>query len=514
MGRKKRVDQKLCIPRVSNFSRRMSDFFDRGMTLPFEELWKYARVTRLTDANKSDYDIIQFSFVILTREKNPLFIERREHRITRGFSILQSCSPYTHPEGWTYPTSLDDIRFYFEQEVECEPSDYDIDLLGIARNVRKGINYYFYIFRVDFHVEKLNISIKTENDRLLGFHNLDTSHLLKDNKVDLLVMRALFLEFHVSENEVEGCVLHVDVDHTLCNVLFKTRKPEIKEVRIVDTKKEWIKVCLVQLDYSLTERFPYTLKENDKINVKNKIFEAMKIANEERADIVCFPELSFAKEWVEEIKNQCKDMMVICGSFYDGGYNICPIIIDEKVWCYKKCHPSIFEEENGEGMKQGNEILVFQTKCGKISVLTCIDFDYERIGIYEHDVNLIINPRYDIDREYTFQKIDKDIDLPDGSNAFTFILQVNAARVEWGKDKGGGGTCITGYERRYRLERYKSEGLRPKDGIKYKICQAKDEMMIMAELNITPTTGKRVKMSDWYKYDGKCWNKTSSNIWQ
>jgi len=39
-------------------------------------------------------------------------------------------------------------------------------------------------------------------------------------------------------------------------------------------------------------------------------------------------------------------------------------------------------------------------------------------------------------------------------------------------------------------------------------------MMIMAELNITPTTGKRVKMSDWYKYDGKCWNKTSSNIWQ
>ena len=54
-------------------------------------------------------------------------------------------------------------------------------------------------------------------------------------------MRALFPEFHVSENEVEGCVLHVDVDHTLCNVLFKTRKPEIKEVRIVDTKKEWIK---------------------------------------------------------------------------------------------------------------------------------------------------------------------------------------------------------------------------------------------------------------------------------
>jgi hypothetical protein len=520
MAREKKTDTKFCIDRKSEFSEKLSDHFERGKVLPFEELWdrENRMQLELTDKEKQNYDIIQFSFVMLNNEDKPLFIERKEkaHRITTGGSILQSCSPVTSPIG-TFPRSIADIEFYFEQEVKIKhpkPPDYKIDLLGIARNVRKRINYYFYIFCVKFPVKEPNLSLRKDPDVILGFYDPNSKRqLLKGKKVDLRVLKALFPQFEVPPEEVEGCILHRDINSNIHDELFTTKKPEIKEKHIADTLKEWIKVCLVQLDYSLTERFPYTLKEDDKIDVKNKIFEAMKIANEEGADIVCFPEHSFAKEWVEEIKNQCKDMVVICGSFYDAGYNICPIIIDEKDWYYKKCHPSpVFEED---GMKQGTEILVFQTKCGKISVLTCIDFDYEHNGVYEHDVNIILNPRCDIDRDYTFQKIDRDIDLPDGSNAPAFILQVNAARVEWGEDKGGGGTCIIGYEKRQRLERYKREGLRPEDGIKYKICQAKGEMMIIAELNITPTTGKkRVKMSEWYKYDGKYWKKSSRNVWQ
>ena len=33
------IDQKRCIPKESDFSKKMSDFFERGMTLPFEELF-------------------------------------------------------------------------------------------------------------------------------------------------------------------------------------------------------------------------------------------------------------------------------------------------------------------------------------------------------------------------------------------------------------------------------------------------------------------------------------------
>jgi hypothetical protein len=461
MVRGKKTDLKFCIERKSEFSKKLSDCFEKGKTLPFEELWGNRAQLELTDQEKQKYDIIQFSFVMLNNEDKPLFIERggESHRITTGGSILQSCSPVMSPPG-TFSPSMDDIKFYFKQEVEIEhpkPLNYKIDLLGIARNVRKSINYYFYIFRVKFPVRELNLSLKKDLDVTLGFYDPNLkSQLLKGKKVDLLVLKALSPSFQISSSEVRGCILHTDVDHTLRNMLFITKKPKIREKFVANTQKEGITVCLVQLDYSLTERFPYTLKGDNKIAVK-KILETIKIAKEKKVDIVCFPELSFAKEWVEGIKSQCEDMIVICGSFYDSKYNVCPIIIDGKVSYCKKCHPSIFEEENGEGMKQGDEILVFQTKCGKISVLTCIDFEYERSRVYEHDVSLIINPRHDIDREYTFQKIDKDIDLPDASNRSAFILQVNAATVKWGEDKGGGGTCIIGYEKKYRLEKYKKQ---------------------------------------------------------
>lgn len=120
----------------------VSDHFERGKVLPFEELWerKNRMQLELTDKEKQNYDIIQFSFVMLNNEDKPLFIERKEkaHRISTGGSILQSCSPVTSPIG-TFPRSIADIKFYFEQEVKIKhpkPPDYKIDLLGIARNVR------------------------------------------------------------------------------------------------------------------------------------------------------------------------------------------------------------------------------------------------------------------------------------------------------------------------------------------------------------------------------------------
>ncbi len=292
------------------------------------------------------------------------------------------------------------------------------------------------------------------------------------------------------------------------------KEPEIKYVSIADTKKSRVRVCLVQLDFSLTKRFPYTLSEKDKL--KKKIFEALRIAKGENVDVICFPELSFAKGWTEEIKDNYKDMMIICGSFYEeSNRNLCRIIMGTKDYPYAKCYCSIMEEPNGEGLKKGNNLFIFQTKYGIISVLMCVDFDYEYAHVSEYvkskinkQLNLVINPRCDIDSEHKFQaKSNLSIDLPNGSRSPTFILHINAKRVVWGNNKGGGGTTIIGYEHIHRIEKYKKDGLRPEDEIKYKIYEAKDEMMLIADLNfnIEEITERRTKAHNFYKHDGKGW---------
>lgn len=148
MPREKLVDLKFCIDRETKFSEKLSDYFEKGKVLPFKELWKFGRWLELTDEEKPNYDIIEFSFVMQNNEDKPLFIERLEktHRITTGVSILQSCSPVSTLG--SFPRSIDDIKNYFEQEVEImypKPSDYKINLLGIAKNVRKGINWLFAV---------------------------------------------------------------------------------------------------------------------------------------------------------------------------------------------------------------------------------------------------------------------------------------------------------------------------------------------------------------------------------
>ena len=166
-------------------------------------------------------------------------------------------------------------------------------------------------------------------------------------------------------------------------------------------------------------------------------------------------------------------------------------------------------------MEPGSMIFVFETKYGKIAVLNCVDAHYELIRVLKHEVDFVINPRYDVDREYAFQrKADILIDQPDGSHDHAFILQVNASKAVAGDSTGGGGTGIIGYEHKYRLNKYRSDGLRPEDEIKYKICQAKDEMMLIVDLSVGEGSKKRTKMGNWYRHDGKSWKPLKSkSIW-
>lgn len=292
------------------------------------------------------------------------------------------------------------------------------------------------------------------------------------------------------------------------------QEPKIKYKHIADTSKEWVRFCLVQLDFSLDtmqphEEFGYVLHEEEKI--KSKVFKALKIAVENNVDIVCFPELSFSKEWIEEIKTQYKGMIIIGGSYYDKGYNVCSIIINGMCIdpAYKKYHPSPFEtpEPTGRGMKSGNYIYIFQTKYGRFSVLTCIDYADLSFPICRYKnkrikgVDFIINPCYDQNIKRFQHRCNSDCE-DYGIN----IIQVN--RAPDGEKYGG--TCIIGKEHEIILNKLKDEKFKPEDDIKYKLCQANSEMIMITDLNIdikAPSVdlpinyAGRIRIFNRYKYE-------------
>ena len=302
---------------------------------------------------------------------------------------------------------------------------------------------------------------------------------------------------------------------------------EYRYIHLSDTEKDWVRVCLVQLDFQLTEAFPWKLKEEEK--VKRKVYDALEIAaREEKADIICFPELSFSREWVFDIKSRYSDMIVICGSYYDeNNYNICPIIIDGKIYYYAKCHRSIMENSGVGVMRKGKDIYIFQTKKGSICVLNCIDFDEEHLNILRYvnqvigtPLNFIVNLRYDIDTEHRFQERSSIvIERPDGSRIPTFILHVNPKRTKWGYDEGGEGTAIICFEHKHRIAKYITDRLRPKDDVKYKVFEARGEMILIADLNISTNTNifaerTSVVNCGWYRHNGKEWVKLNNKkIW-
>ncbi|MEW6096681.1 MAG: hypothetical protein AB1567_09170 [bacterium] len=224
--------------------------------------------------------------------------------------------------------------------------------------------------------------------------------------------------------------------------------------------------------------------------------------------IICFPELSFAEDFVSEIKKY-NGIITIGGSFYKDNFNICPVIINGEYHPVYKINPSYLEQEvePGKGMKSGKDIKIFMTKDKKFKfgVLVCLDYLVERFRLYQHQsngkgVNFIFNPSYNRDTE-RFQKT-ADTDC---LNYHVDIIQTNA--------KEYGGTCIIGVEDRDFIRRRLVEGgYRRDDGITYKLCEAKGEMTIIAELNLNGVerpkslgATPRIKIIGRYIYDKADW---------
>ncbi len=196
MAREILADTKLCVSRSHNrpFSARLAAIFRSGVTVSCRDLFDKDNCERrkLPDDAKPDYDIIQFSFVVLNCQGRPLFIQRKKsHTITRGNSILQSCSPWSHPRNQRAPRAIEDMRFYAEQEIQFRAPKYELGFLGVGHRLRKGINYYFFVFVVRHRHLAPVVCLKTDFDKLLGHRTARSRHLLESGSMDDLVFQAL-----------------------------------------------------------------------------------------------------------------------------------------------------------------------------------------------------------------------------------------------------------------------------------------------------------------------------------
>ena len=267
------------------------------------------------------------------------------------------------------------------------------------------------------------------------------------------------------------------------------REDEIKINNISSTEKKIVRVALVQIDFQLNfipppKDFGYELAHKEEM--KKKVFNALKIAEENDVNIICFPELSTDKQWIDQALKQYKDMVIIFGSYYANAFNECPIIIEGQDYYIRKIHPSPHSEKavgSGRCMKSGKERVVFQTKYGRFVVLICHAFYKEMYSIF----NQLDNKNTHVDF-VTVPSYNKAVDLyqkradqacQDDKNPY--ILIANSLKVD---EEEAGGTCIIGVDHKSALKRYENEGCKPKDDIKYKLFEARGECVIIADLDI------------------------------
>ncbi len=372
----------------------------------------------------------------------------------------------------------------------------DLDALEKARAVFREFNLLKFFSAVN--------AIDTFLHALKKYKTLHEIPLAEEDGLLITLNTVQALDGALSA-EVEGAFR---IPPLLAGPAGLEERVEIRPIHIADRDfgKEWVKVCLVQLDFIVTKP-PPRLEDSCKEDVRRKVFEALDVAMAESADIICFPELSFTEEWVEEVKNRQLDMVVVCGSYYNEyNQNVCQIIINCEPWQYEKCYPSIFEQQTGKVMNPGRFVPLFQTKWGRIAVLNCIDFNQMRDRFSRIPIDIILNPRFDIARDHAFLSRANDMmHTPEEDKNHLFVLVCNAAEAKFKEVTGGGGTAIISYQERYALPNFEGVGLYPKDSVKYNICQARGEMIITASLRLGPITKHRAEIGNLYRRKGNAW---------
>lgn len=292
--------------------------------------------------------------------------------------------------------------------------------------------------------------------------------------------------------------------------------PIIRRIDCGSRIKDKIRFCLVQCDFSVsesprTEPFGYSL--DGELEVKAKIFSALELGKENDVDVICFPELSCRRSWVEEIQRKYDNMAIVGGSYYDNGYNICPIIIEGILHkpLYAKCYPSSGEQpiEAGRGMKCGKIAYVFQTKFGVFSVLNCIDYPRLSNHIIENGgitLDYIVNPCYDPNITRFEPRCNSDCE-----DYNITIIRVNKA------GEGFGGSSIFCKEHTSIVSRFEANGWRNSSDQKYQVIRLNGEQVTIADIDVckVPPVGlptrysPRVSIIADYRFSDGSWRRSN-----
>lgn len=268
------------------------------------------------------------------------------------------------------------------------------------------------------------------------------------------------------------------IQETFDYILENFEFPRIKNISIAPKReKNTIKIATIQLHFELlTTSFPPKLK--DKESMRLKILNALKKAREYEVDVVCFPELCIDEEWLPEIKNQCQDMIIIPGSYYDAKNNNTSQLIfntSEEIPPQLKITPSAFEDSEimGIRMRAGEKLInIYETPFGKFAVLICRD-----LGNYIHylrgKVDVIFVPSYN-SMNVRFHKVaDNHV-----TNSPSYVIISNTALY--------GGTSIFGQLNKAYFNTLEQGGCKEKGDNSYKLCEIEmdREGMIVADFDL------------------------------
>jgi predicted amidohydrolase len=278
------------------------------------------------------------------------------------------------------------------------------------------------------------------------------------------------------------------------------KQPKIVHIIGSPEKRDWVRVGVVQLSYELQRGPSEGWKQPDSSITKNKVIAALKIAQRENVDIICFPELSVEKEWVEDVTGLFRDMIIVFGSYYENGYNVCPVIIPHQdsvvcpasvlrrtigqsdVYEVRKINPAPRIEKRLEsGMKRGEEVPIFETEYGNFVVLICWDFVCLGSKITEElvkkDVDFVFVPSYSTNTKIL--QMQGEVVCQVGPNPFVLI---SSALVE---GKKSGESCIIGVENDITIANLSQKRYTDRNQ-RYKLLKGKSkrDCIILASLNI------------------------------
>lgn len=254
--------------------------------------------------------------------------------------------------------------------------------------------------------------------------------------------------------------------------------PFIEKIPVSSRAKEVVKIATVQLCYKLSEEFPYQVKTEHKEVIKQKIQNILNIANREEVDILCLPELCISEDLIPEIRNSCRKMIVIAGTYYDdGNRNLCKIVMnsDAEIPPQFKIIPSDFERSDitEQKMIPGKKILnLYETQFGKFAVLICRDFG-NFTSTLKGKVDLIFVPSYN-----SANKRFHDYAHLHVEDSPSYIIISNTAKY--------GGTAIFGRIRGTFYPSLELKGYKQKGDKTFKLCEINkgEEGMIIADFNL------------------------------